>query len=50
MVNSQPNLLLLPIGPKIFTLNPSQELRQTIITDNYQLEPVDQQTQLWELK
>lgn len=50
MVNSQPNLLLLPIGPKIFALNPSQELRQTIITDNYQLEPVDQQTQLWELK
>lgn len=50
MVNSQPNLLLLPIGPKIFTLNPSKELRQTITTDNYQLEAVDQQTQLWELK
>ncbi|VXD21914.1 conserved membrane hypothetical protein [Planktothrix serta PCC 8927] len=50
MVNSEPNLLLLPIGPKIFALNPSQELRQRIKTDHYQLEPVNQQTQLWELK
>ncbi|MBD2481047.1 glycosyltransferase family 39 protein [Planktothrix sp. FACHB-1365] len=50
MVNSQPNLLLLPVGPKILVLNPSQELRQRIETSNYQLEKVAQQTQLWELK
>lgn len=50
MVNSEPNLLLLPIGPKVFVLNPSEELRQTIKNENYQLEIVDQQARLWELK
>jgi uncharacterized membrane protein len=50
MVNSEPNLLLLPIGPKVFVLNPSEELRQIIKNENYQLEKVDQQSQLWELK
>lgn len=50
MVNSKPNLLLLPIGPKVFVLNPSEELRQTIKNENYQLEKVDQQSRLWEIK
>jgi uncharacterized membrane protein len=50
MVNSEPNLLLLPIGPRVFILNPSQKLRQRIESQNYQLEQVDQQSQLWELK
>lgn len=53
MVNSEPNLLLLPIGPKVFVLNPSEELRQTIKNENYQLEKVekvDQKSRLWELK
>lgn len=53
MVNSEPNLLLLPIGPKVFVLNPSEELRQTIKNQNYQLEKVekvDQKSRLWELK
>lgn len=53
MVNSEPNLLLLPIGPKVFVLNPSEELRQTIENQNYQLEKVekvDQKSRLWELK
>ncbi|HAO09683.1 MAG TPA: glycosyl transferase family 39, partial [Planktothrix sp. UBA8407] len=50
MVNSEPNLLLLPIGQKIFIFNPSQELRQRIESKKYQLEKVDPQIQLWELK
>ena len=50
MVNAEPNLLLLPIGPRVFILNPSQKLRQRIESQNYQLEKVDQQSQLWELK
>ncbi|SKB12352.1 conserved membrane hypothetical protein [Planktothrix sp. PCC 11201] len=53
MVNSEPNLLLLPLGPKVFVLNPSEELRQTIKNENYQLEKVekvDQKSRLWELK
>lgn len=50
MVNSEPNLLLLPIGQKVFVFNPSQELRQRIESKKYQLEKVDPQIQLWELK
>lgn len=50
IVNSQPNLLLLPIGPKIFVLNPSDPLRKTIESQNHSLQLINSEAKLWQLK
>ncbi len=50
LVNSQPNLLILPIGPKIFVWNPSDQLRKTIESQKHQLKLIDSEARLWQLK